>query len=368
MAFRFDRFAPAKGAARRLDNGWLRVPAAITRTGIFEYQQPDGSVVRELRLPEHVFAEDALASFDLVPLTDDHRGMLDATTAENNVVGSVGKVRADASKSLVEAELLIYSAAAISKIEAGKTELSCGYDCDLVHAPGEWNGQKYDAIQTNIRGNHVAIVDRGRAGPEARIRLDAAGDAIPHRGDAAQEKQDMEKITINGITFDVPAQAAQAIQLERKVAADTLAAVRADADKAAARADAAEAAATASKAKLDEATSPAKLAEAVAARVALESQARRILGDEAKLDGLADGEIRSQVIAKLDPTAKLDGRSADYVTARFDAAIAHSTATNRTTADAAAKIASGAPRSDAALTPEERFRQAVLNAHKAEGK
>ena len=42
--------------------------------------------------------------------------------------------------------------------------MSLGYNLDLIEEPGEWNGEKYDAIQTNIRINHLAIVDKARAG------------------------------------------------------------------------------------------------------------------------------------------------------------------------------------------------------------
>ncbi|MCX7015414.1 MAG: alpha/beta hydrolase fold domain-containing protein, partial [Candidatus Sumerlaeota bacterium] len=56
-------------------------------------------------------------------------------------------------------------------IEAGKTALSCGYTCDLEHTPGNWMGIKYDAIQRNIRYNHMAVVKAGRAGDAAKLHM-----------------------------------------------------------------------------------------------------------------------------------------------------------------------------------------------------
>lgn len=172
---RFDRSPLAR--TQRLDNGWMRTPAHLTRIGVFEYRRGDGSIRRELRHPDEVFNADSLASFDGVLLTDDHPPAgVDAKNARELGRGTVTKPRRDGD--LVLAELLVMDAATVTKVENGKRELSCGYTCDLDETPGVWTdsaGQAhpYDAVQRNIRGNHVAIVARGRAGPEARVRLDA---------------------------------------------------------------------------------------------------------------------------------------------------------------------------------------------------
>ncbi|SCU95521.1 conserved hypothetical protein [Cupriavidus necator] len=60
-----------------------------------------------------------------------------------------------------------------SPIAAGKKDLSCGYTLTLDETPGECNGRRYDAVQRNIRYNHLALVRAGRAG-NARLNLDAA--------------------------------------------------------------------------------------------------------------------------------------------------------------------------------------------------
>lgn len=156
----------------------MRTPAHLSRVGVFDYRLGSGKVRRELRPPDEVFKADSLASFDGVLLTDDHPvAGLDGKNARGLAVGTVTKVRKD--NDLLAAELLVTDAAAVTKIENGKRELSCGYQCDTDEAPGVWTdangvGHPYDAIQRNIRGNHVALVARGRAGPDARVRLDAA--------------------------------------------------------------------------------------------------------------------------------------------------------------------------------------------------
>jgi hypothetical protein len=74
----------------------------------------------------------------------------------------------------VATTIVVENADAIRAVEQGKRELSCGYECELEEKPGVTaDGQRYDAIQRNIRGNHVALVTKGRAGPDVRLRMDA---------------------------------------------------------------------------------------------------------------------------------------------------------------------------------------------------
>ena len=68
-------------------------------------------------------------------------------------------------------KITVTDAETISKIESGKqVELSCGYDLDLIEESGSYNGEHYDAIQTNIKYNHVASVKAGRAGAKITQR------------------------------------------------------------------------------------------------------------------------------------------------------------------------------------------------------
>jgi len=390
--------------AFKTDNGWLRAPAVLTRVGVFPYLLGGGKVRRELRLPEEVFKADSLASFSLVPLTDDHpreANGLDAGNTGAYAVGAVGLPRADSSGKFLEADLLVTDAAAVARIEGGKREISCGYFADLEHKPGVWTdaaGQAhpYDAIQRNIRGNHVAIVSEGRAGPECRVRMDAADIGVlvsesPHFDGGAVDKTqaqgigNMEKviITLDGLTFQVDANTAAAINKERKLSQDMLEAVRKtaaedkkSAEANAARADAAEGKVKELSAKLDAATDPKVLAAAVAARVALEGTARAHLGAEPKFDGVSDGDLRKQVIAKLAPEAKLDGKSADYVAAHFDAVIALAEKRNPATEEAERKIKGDAktPGTDPNVaindgkTVDAKYNEAVFSAWKPKAK
>jgi hypothetical protein len=320
----------------RLPNGWLRVDAYLTRCGVFVYRNRDGSERRELRLPEDVFHPDAVASFQLVPATNLHPP--EELTAENTKQYAVGvaseAVQRDGDR--LRAPIMVYDAQAIADIEGGRQEISCGYAVELEESPGVHPAYgRYDVIQRRIRGNHVAFVDRGRAGPDIRVRMDGdafmVGDAPAHTEEPA-----MKKIKIGGVEYEVTEQVAQAYENEQ-------AQVRARLDSDKARADSAEAQVKTAKAEVDQtkarldakeeelkkeqqirkdAEDPKKLQSLVAARVSLEVKAREVLGAETRLDGLNDREVKVKVLEKLGVSAdKLKDQSDAYVQGRFDAEI-----------------------------------------------
>lgn len=309
---RFDR-APLN-KPKKAANGWLRADAHIARTGLLEYRRADGSKWVEYR-PAAEHSADMLESFDAAPLTNDHPadGILTAENTHEYQVGTVISPRADGDK--VRAQILVTDARTVKDIEAGKAELSCGYTCDLEFTPGEFEGQKYDAIQRNIRGNHVALVKSGRAGPEVRLRVDNADSVLIESPKTtvpgAPEGAKMHKITIDGVSYEVSETVATAFAKAQNAAQAAL-------EKEKARADMAEV--TAKKATAELAELPAKLKAEAAARMELETKARAH-GIES-FDGLTDAQIKLAVIAKLLPEVKLDGKPEAYVEASFDLACA----------------------------------------------
>lgn len=150
----------------------------IARTGTQQYRGcefggPVADGIYNVQRPEaEVFDRAAVASFEGKPVCDEHPE--EDVTPDNygqymkGVCRDVRRGDGDLSNCLV-ADLVIYDADLIGKIEAGKREISCGYDC-------LWNptsDSSYDQLE--IRGNHVAVVDRGRAGHKVAIR-DTADD------------------------------------------------------------------------------------------------------------------------------------------------------------------------------------------------
>ncbi len=342
--------------AQKLDNGFLRAPAQISRIGIYEYLNDDGSIRRELRTPDEVFHADSLASFAMMPVTDGHppEGWVTADNASLHQRGTMGESLSPAPDGVhVAGMMMITDARLVGKVLRGDSpETSCGYTCQVDETPGvvdqallakhpglqPWAGQRFDVRQMEIRGNHVAVLPRGRAGSEARVKLDK-GDAIvitdTHRPGVNDHQEASVKVTIRGMTFEVPDQAGEALALERKDHSDAIVgmqksvataeeatkAARADADKATARADAAEAETKKTRERLDAASSPAAIAALVQERTDLLDVARRaeVEVDVPKFDAAA---VKRAVVEKL-TGVKLDGKSADYVSAAFDLARAN---------------------------------------------
>ena len=168
MAFRLDR-ATISPPVRRAD-GSVVYEGPLTRTGVFVYRQPDGSIRREYRPPAEVGHQDSLATLELAHVCDDHPA--ERGQAKSKSVGAVGAVRFDGKN--VIAKVMVRDDAVNAKIANGKRQISCGYDCVLVETPGvSPEGEPYDAIQTCHDAEHVAIVMAGRSGPEYGLRLDA---------------------------------------------------------------------------------------------------------------------------------------------------------------------------------------------------
>jgi hypothetical protein len=154
--------------------GYLRAEATVARIGVQTYYNADGSRRKELRLPEEVSSPDSLATFGLKSLTNDHPPVwLDSTNTKLYQVGSSDST-VSYDYGFVKVNVNITEKEAIADVLNGKQQLSAGYECELDYTPGMWRGQKYDAIQRNIRANHISIVQEGRAGPKAKIHIDTA--------------------------------------------------------------------------------------------------------------------------------------------------------------------------------------------------
>ena len=149
--------------------GYLKDRPILTSCGIFEYMD-NGKVRRELRLPEDVFSPESLSSYLGKPVVLTHdAGLIDKDNVADNQIGTILS-KGERSGDDVKAEIIIHDTDAMKS--AGLKELSLGYNLDLDETPGVWNGQRYDAVQKNIRINHLALVREARAGEQARLNLD----------------------------------------------------------------------------------------------------------------------------------------------------------------------------------------------------
>lgn len=96
---------------------------------------------------------------------------VDAENSEKeSTIGSIGTDVDMDDEGRVWSSLRVFDQEGIDYIESEKMrELSAGYAYDAVMKSGTFNGVPYDGIMTNIHGNHVAIVERGRIGSDAII-------------------------------------------------------------------------------------------------------------------------------------------------------------------------------------------------------
>ena len=313
MLKRFDR-----GKILRVvetPQGGIRIDAALTRTGILEYQNPDGSIRREYRSPAEVFKADSMAGLSGAPVTHLHpKSMVTpATWKVSNVVGHVSGSPVQEDDKIV-AKLTIQDEDVIEKIAAKELrEVSCGYHCKEAAGGRTDAGEEYDLAQTDIRYNHVALVPRGRAGRDVALRLDAAGHQlqIPE----GKEEKDMKIEIIDGTEYEVGTPAHDA-------------AVKARTDREQARKDQdEETQAELARLRELEASFPARVearmkAVSLAKAHEIETSVKITGEDGEEVEKiLTNEEIRVAVLTKLKPDLDLTGKSPEYVEARVDAAI-----------------------------------------------
>lgn len=170
-------FAPSKISEnmRATPEGFLlclNVP--IARTGVYDYgpgESPievgEGGVAKVERTPEEVFNPKTMASFEGKPLTIEHpKEFVSPENWKDLAKGTIQNVRKGEGEydGWMIADVLINDEEAISLVKEGMRALSCGYEADCVQTDV---GRGY---QQNIIGNHLALVEAGRAGPDCEIR------------------------------------------------------------------------------------------------------------------------------------------------------------------------------------------------------
>ena len=318
----YDR-VELKNTPKFTADGYMVAVAKVARTGIQLYSgdemgKPELDVVRVYRPESEVFDTGSLHSFAYRPMTNDHPAEAVTSKSWHDVaIGQAGgEVLRDGDH--IRVPLIMMDATAIDAFKAGKRELSVGYTADVKWESGKTpDGEEYDAIQHNIRANHIALVQAGRAGT-ARI-----GDTGGHQNSPSQpeggHKMADRKVKFGDVTIEVSEQAAEAIAAlteQLKAAQAEAEAAGADAKQKQEEADKALAAKDAEIDKLKaEALTGDKLDAAIADRVKLISDAKKIVDLDYKGD--ADAIRKQAVVAIVGDSVK--DKSAAYIEARFDA-------------------------------------------------
>lgn len=309
------------------DEGFLNVPASIGRTGIQEYlavemglkDRNPNDIVKVYRPEEEVFKKESLDSFANKPITNNHPPeLLNSKNAKKYLVGMSDKeIRRNGD--FIETVFHITDEDAIAAIESGKTQLSNGYLADIEWVSGLTpEGLQYDAIQRNIRGNHIAIVDQGRAGSNCKI--------ADEKTKQAEEKT--MKVKILGVEYEVTDQVAQAVEklqsenekLKDECGTSTKKMEEAK-DELEEKEEEMKKTEDALKAQLDDAKSKILSVEdmdkMVEARINLIESAKAVY-PEIAWEGKDANTIMREVVAEKCEKVHMDSASKNYVKARFD--------------------------------------------------
>lgn len=360
------------------EDGFLQVRAPLTNIGVFTYLTEGGTVHRELRTPEQVLDPASYMTLQGVPLTIDHPA--EKVTPENAKALAVGNISGISTDSYrVYADITITDKEAIEAVKNGKRALSCGYTCDTEQKQGVWMGVEYDAIQTNIKYNHVALVDRGRAGDDARIRFDGF-DAVltkdlgkERRDQQPKEDKNMSKIRLDGVkgTFNADEEVVDYIETLTKQLAEAEARVseltkelEIEVAKAKAEADAEK------ELKEQVAQELTELKEQLPAMVEAEVKEQTALievaskADVAIEAGMSAQAIKTAIVLKAFPKADVEALKQDaYLQARYDGAV--ELLAEKQEADKQAQVTEVGGQAVKQDSASDRIKNAYLNAWKA---
>lgn len=291
------------------DEGFLRVPGHVARTGVQDYLASElglpgdqNRIIRVMRPECEVFNEDSLATYAGADATNDHPSKL--VSPESYKADTVGVCVTSGVRDgdFVKCELVIKDAEAIKAINTGKVQLSAGYTSVYKDAPADVD---YDYIQTNIKINHIALVDHARAGFQARL---------------FDNKPQGKTMIIVSLDAD------RTVEIEDKAVAVL---VSDSIDRLKVALDAAVKEKTEAEAKKDKAEDELKEAKkessdaAISARVAeiaqVQLDARSIAGADFTCDSVDVTEIKRAALTSARPKRDFSTKDAAYIGYAFDA-------------------------------------------------
>lgn len=319
-------------------DGYLVAEPRVARTGIQIYSGynygVDKAELRIYRPDDTVFDKASMASFAYRPITYDHPDeMVDANNWKKLAVGnSGGEIARDGE--FLRIPMVIMDGETIRRIKKDHRQLSVGYLADIDWTPGQTpSGEHYDAVQKNIRANHIAVVAHARGGPKLVL-----GD------EEEMEDEDMPEVKTKTITLDgidvtmdemtasIVAREYTRITARLKDQDDTIVNLKkqvgdqqteiVELKKVSGTKDGEIA--VLKKSVEDSKVTPAMLDKHVADRLVVVSKARKILGEQFDIKDKTDLDIkRATVAVRLGDAAKT--MSEDSINGAFEAIVASTT-------------------------------------------
>ncbi|MEL7299362.1 MAG: DUF2213 domain-containing protein [Pseudomonadota bacterium] len=318
-------------ALQLTDEGYLEVNARVARTGIQIYHPSELGLVgdgpvRVYRDADEVFAKDSLNTFSGLPITIGHPAqMVDAASHSDLSKGHTGQeVLRDGEH--LKIGLKITDAKAVDLVRVQKVrDLSVGYTSIIDATPGTTpDGEPYDARQTQIRANHIAIVPQGRAGT-ARIGdsrwgasplpLSGLNPHNPAEKEPAMADQKLQTVVFSDEAYAVNDQG-MALHKAMKASLDEAMAEAKEMGDRIAELEAKDTAATEKIADLNKQVTDAKvtpkmLADAAKSRQATIDAAKK-MGVEEDMDDMDEEDMKKAAVAK-----KMGDKAKDFTSAQI---------------------------------------------------
>ena len=192
------------------ENGFFTIAKnPISKAGVFEYLGSSIAPNEEIRKQSGIDAntmykvyrsaeelEKAMDTLKLKPIIDDHTLLgveIGGAPAEKKGTHGVLGEQLTLENDTLFSNMSVYSETLKELIENGKRELSCGFLCDYIKQDGVYNGESYQFKQTNLRANHIALVDEGRMGKDVAV-LDSKENL--EMGDLQMDKEVLKKLIL----------------------------------------------------------------------------------------------------------------------------------------------------------------------------
>lgn len=330
--------------------GFLKAKVTFAIPGVFPYIYADG-VRMEAKLPGDILSHTTIESANGAPITDSHPEnvngdpiLVDTSNYKKFAKGNISNSRVEINEGI--GLVTIYDADLIGKVKNKEQyEVSIGFKCDEIIESGFFDGIHFDSKQENIIINHVAIVDKGRAGHGARIHIDRSQKMSDKKNEGKESSRSYNYRKFDG-SKDIVVEKEildELILLNKKIKADEneLKNIK---DKLTKEKDLVIDAGENEKIKklleenkllkdkMDawtdkfaafEKSVPKKVKDAAEIRVKLIESAKNI-DSNLQIDSMSNKEIKLQIISKglpFEEGIKIDSMSDEAIDARYDAAI-----------------------------------------------
>lgn len=342
MRTRYDT-APIKQVTTDPQTGFMHVTnVPIARVGVFPYMKADRSIEMEAKLPTELLSDSTVNSADNRPVTNDHHGLVTKDNATQLAKGFTAD-NAHVDNNTLRVDMTIMDGKLIDAINNGKQELSIGFQTNIDQTPGKYNGVAYDSVQKDIRINHVAVVNQGRAGHKVRLLGDSAEMIDDDLKEGKVESMEYTKTRLDSVdqTITVADHDVDAVtkldaddsDKSKKIAdlKDQIAELQKQLDELQGNADenkkeAAQAQAKADSLEKENETMKKKYEgdgfdKKVQARLKLMEKAKKFVGDSADLNKMSAREMKIAAVKSakaVNDSINLEDQTDDYIQALFD--------------------------------------------------